>query len=688
MTGDCCECCKEQFVFNDFGVGPHTGSYWPTFRGTAQGNFSVGAAAGETLIGIPHPPWCCVRPSIVHLNAYATAPNEGTLRVFIESTRDFATNIWAELQTRSYTFIPFVLCEHDHAGNVPSLVPFAQRKASTTYTPAFGMASPETIEPPAGSTWSPIFSVPQFVFRNAEDDDAYFLSQWPVINPKSLNDDDSQLPIEFHACALAIQFGQRQATTESMLERFRSFFNLHTAAVLNDFIAPGTTVSIRLGSFVDERLHVKETIPCGIYVAYGHDHEQSWSWPFTVPRTVITSTEQIETPRFIGMQQTATRSIAPGGAQHNPIVPTELFAYTACEANSAAVLPAIDEQNNLSVPVVAWVPQPPAENSEITAGDPYYARRTDRVLNVVHNVPNGNSWHASHIVREGSGLASAGAVQQLQLTLLPHESGKPDVTPTFFIGVYSGSVSDAGLRLRLLDNDPFPWNAIADTPYLFDTQINSEQLFPNQWHYWSEQPQCVFDYDIENPLAGDLFEPQPPMASSDVTMPNLSVLNGTVYRVDDYRAAFKYETAVQAFAFTTLAAVPHVNPLGISLADSGMASHDWDRIRHDGAYTATPQVTLHCVFRIREKWTVKEVRGYAREWEISTQNDVTAFYQTGNVVVVAQVDGTDVAITEKQLSFSVDITQHIDALGEGESIDVPLVLNDTHMRTIRIQLAA
>ena len=728
VSSDCCDCCKENFYLNAFDAGPHVGDYWPTFRGDVSGSFSAGPGAGVTLSGIPHFDWCCVRPSIASFNAIAGAPNSGTLRLFVESTRDLATNVWAEAKTDIPLFDSFVLGEHDYVDGMPALVPREERRPSNTYVPAFGYGAEVSITGPTGSptgptgatgglstlgggsptgptgsttgptgsSWQPN-SVPGFVFRNAEDDDAYFLSQWPVADPYVVTYEDSATPKEFLANTLSVRCGSSQSNSDTIALECLSILNLYGPLSTSNYV-PASSFAIRAGAFVEDRLHVAETVPCGIYVQYGHNSEQSWSWPFEVPRAVITSTEQIETPRYIGLQQTANQGV---------VSPFAFEAFTACAANSAAVLPALAEESIASVPVIAWVPTAPAINTEITESSPYYARRSDLVLNVPHNVPNGSAWHASHIVREASSLAMPGELHELELELLPHDNETPVITPIFFTGTYGNS--NVGLRLTLRDDDPFPWNAISATTYTFVPQIQEKQLFPNQWHYWSEQPQRSFTYDIDTPSVNALADPQPPL---EVSEENLALLNGTVFRAEDFRVAFKYETALQGFVFTGLAAVQHINPLDISLSDSGMASHDWDKIKNEGVQTATPQVTLHCMFRVREKWTVTEVKGFSREWEIGTQTvtgpgetggesqlgggtstgttgtatSVAVFQQTGNVRTVMTASGTDVAITEKNYSFSTDISEHIGALADGTRVEIPLTIQDVHQRAMKLQL--
>jgi hypothetical protein len=736
VSGGCCECCKEEFVFNDFGVGPHAGNNWPTFRGQVAGNFSAGPAAGGVLKGIPHPPWCSVRPSIIIVSASVPAPSDGTLRAIIEGTRDFSTCIWAELKSANPIFQPFTTGEHDHIAGRPALVPRENRRPSNTYVPAFGYgvasATPTGPTGPSGLPTGGLSNLgggtttgstgtssgpsgpalttpamPEFVFRNAEDDDSYFYSKWPVANPRIVHYPGSVEAKEFRACTLSISCGSHLNGVDAVEESFLSLFNASDAPWSGSVVAPGSTVRLRVGAYVEDRLHLPDSVPCGIYVDYGYNHEQSWSWPFTVPKSVIASTneDQLDTPRYIGLQQTATNGTSLDGEPYRAVLSiNQLIALNACDDNSSAVLPALAEEENAFVPVVAWLPTAPALGAEVTEEWPYYARRSDRVLHVRHNVPNGDSWHASHIVREGTFLASKGELHKLDIELLPHDSETPAITQAFFVATYGAG--NAGLRLELIDNDPFPWNAISATTYAFLPEIEENQLFPNQWHYWSEQPQRSFTYPIEQPTVNDLAEPTNP---AQVTQESLALLNGTAHRAEDYRAAFKYETAVQGFAFTTLKAVPHISPFGISLADSGMASHDWDRIKHNGVYTATPQVQLHCEFRVREKWTVTEVKGYAREWQIATQTvtgpgnegggsqlgggtstgtttTVAAFQQTGNMLTVAAASGRDVAITEKQLAFSVDLTQHIGALANGERVELPMMNQGVHQRSLRVQL--
>lgn len=688
---DCCgcECGVESFSVS---VSPVSTDPRAQVRGDINGEFDS-VRPVECVI---HADWCSHRPTkaLMAVGASEFTTANGTVRAFVESTRDFAKYVYAEVRVEGYVEFP-VLTVKNHFSDGTT-----QRVA--TYTPTFGT------------------NTGNFVFtpRNSQDNDAYTTAAWPLSDYTAAVVDDGVefgtgyiADNRFIGSRLTVACGHRYGGVDtqiagfmlpSSVHGFRHQYGTSSTGFLPTLSKsfPRTTICIGCdwNDIANANADENATVRCGLEVVAepgpipGQDRIATastfgyFSFPFEVPRWLFVDESSEATPppfdlhRFCGAAADATTVTVPkrfsppiGGSSYwesgDSTAPSVggMSLHVTCAADHANVIVDPDESED-----VATVPYTAVRNGggPVTESDPFFVRRPDIIARVPNTVANADAWHATHLVRRDSLLATRQALHNLQLEFV--EASSP-IGPVVRQGVFANTPNEFPMRTWwvgqrdkgfpgslaalagegprfyfdvLSDEDAFNlwidtedefrppdmwfWNSTAGlhtlTPFVGD-----RALFPNAYHKHYGSAHRTFSNSIEQPSYLDIEFAR---GVGFVNGGRVGLFTDSAWeehqavacpiRKSDYRIAWSVQAYPQLWATTSYNESGNANgPLDVPLDDSGMTTENYDAYARrnasaDGgiypwpAWSPNVGATINVRVRLGLKWSITEVKGYRR----------------------------------------------------------------------------
>lgn len=655
MSGDCaCDCGVESWtiIFVDSGgtgeSNPVGGSQ-DVVRGSPQGDVN----ASRPVSCVIHTDWCANRPTKAAVKTSAYGNANGTVRVFVEATRDLSTQLFAEVQVEAAVAFPTFDEKHHFADGQSRFAgeyPSQQIPNTVNFTglPIFGTSTDSLV----------------FAPRNVADGSTYLTSPWPLIDFHSYDRSPLVINNHYEATRRTVRCGYRSNGQETIVADFLHPSNEGSYDVIfNQFSSsPGfrnygaVAIGCSWKDIVDP--NQSETVRCGFEVTGGVSFGQetqtkaatsfgSFTFPFDVPRSLFVdqlsqaTPKSADTHRYIGLAATEQVVQAVSTAGVGGFLPPEdsrrlladsCDAFVVCGANHANVVVDPDESQDVAtVPVVAMrgTEQPPA----VDASAPFFIRRPDIIDRGRHAVANANSWHATHLVRRGSPLATRNAIYNLVVEFVAdsRQVSSPVLVSSTFVppsvlyaqadsygwGVKLGNGfnnANDGVSLRIEPLEDFVinsglsningstpplwfWSGIAGehtlTPF-----VGNRRLMPNAWHKFSSQAHQSRSVPIVSPPGTDLRTSYSASANGWVKNNFIGTYTEAGWAavlatqapisVGNYRVAYTIESFPQIWATTHLSGIagdlrPAVDippsvagPLDASLADSGMTTENYD----------------------------------------------------------------------------------------------------------------
>jgi hypothetical protein len=641
---------------------------------------------------VVHSDWCEHRPTkaaaeIVH---DTEAPN-GTIRVFVEAARDFSKYVFSEIEYRANVAFP-VLDDRWHYADQAALEdnewvqvpvdrpvqggPYQEQQLPNTNffsaQPIFGTAT-------GGFVYTPL---------DQQDGGNYATSPWPLTQPQFLGPPAGAFggPPKYHVLddryrgtKLLVRWGHRHDDEDTVLGEV-SYLD-HYGSVLRTsgppfFLGLGPVAFVGIGCNWDDIASATpdETVRCGVEMyapenLLGLPNRVStvsvfgfFSQSFDLPRSffVDSDADSATSPplpyQLVGMSRTSPTAQVPVGItieagqvvaeiDDSTILTARTFVSTVtCGAERANVLIFPEQQDGSDVlpPAVIGPAEPPPLDGikrPVSESEPFVVRRPDLVNLSERHVANADSWHASHLVRLGSPLASLNALHNLHLEIVeaerpadttdvPSENslnviGRPlFVTPTAMPAVmrwfgqhnyvrrtnfewefgpvegsdvYGPMFTPTFLNDVLNDNDgnPLPplwaWNAMAGEHTLEpfgpeeEDETESEtrpRLVPNAYHVFYGDAFRTIENDIVTPDAEDIDFPQAIGPLTEEEFGQYEELEHPALK-NDYRVEWTIETFPQLWARTSLGGLSgpsflRVGPLDVPVENSGMTSERYD----------------------------------------------------------------------------------------------------------------
>jgi len=780
---DCNQCSLESSYVELIDYGFNTSSFYSVVDDQLLGSFGFpddltrrvrGSPAGElTSVARPakcvvHHEWCSHRPTMASVAVIQTtvSPN-GAIRVFVEGARDFTKNVWAEMQYET-------------------AVPFPDRDSRNHY--------PDGIVRQGGpySSAGPVFGIQNgthnFASSGAQDGDGYTTSAWPLTAPITLAPLFGATFTEWSGTRLRIRWGYKNNGIDTVLGTriFNATYSsgFESFGVGRTWNPPGTngdTAQLLLGTLTigcnwDDisTPHDSGQVRCGIEFSGGQTNYLGamftlggFTIPFEMPRSFfVDSTVEVNPAppiqyRFTGVEATAPRvatvidsARASGTKTFVFGDSTNLDAYSHSSAvtvgarRAAVFMPAssFDETGTIPATLIgpSSVPQNPIEL-------PLLVRRPDVMQRGGYHVPNGDSWHATHLVRFGSPLAGRNVLHNLNLNFEPcsfpqgvadaarHYSQGPIRTG---LGIATGSnflfynIFFRGINVSTPGTTVFPdfasdvtfnpvlppafiWDAISGGIALSPYAPNGEALVPNSYQYFDSEALVTAEHDIETPqgytgdgveysgfIGGPYSSTQVDPASSLVFSTNPTANENTYAqyaaaqvpaRLKDYRAAWKIESYPQVWASTSLAAgFVRTNLQSISFSDSGMTTENFDRFsRSDVEYI--PEncgVTINIRCRVGLKVAIARLKGFRRKRERQPFGipNVFEYVATGDIEVYGDHSPGDVFCNEYVHEFSISLTNaDVVAISSGQEVAKQVIAGTFDgvnvTRTVRVSVS-
>jgi hypothetical protein len=638
----------------------------PALRGDQDGWFNY----VRPVTALVHADWCRHRPTkawfqlATGLSFEPYANPHGIVRVFVESTRDFSTCVYAEAQVEAFVAFPTWGKRYHFADNITRNV--------ATYGPVFGKSTSEGT----------------FVYtpRNAQDDTSYIAAMWPL--PNALHN------LETHAVGsrLTVRCGYLSGDTNTVLHEFMA----------PESFASAPTISVACHWTDIAEGNATNTVACGLEVANGFNgngvrfdwgdslfsaiYPGAFSCPFTVPRSLFMNEESkfnADPYRYVGLHADSypvsvqfPNSASPTTSR--ALAAARVGATVTCAADSAHVF--VDPEEDDDVSTVPFYAQG-TTGGPVTSSSPYFLRRPDIMARVPYTVAAGDSWHASHLVRRDSQLAVRHALHNLELEFV--EAEPPRVfekrgilanTPNeFYVQTFWGGQADKGFpsappgETLKINKAPLPnagpqfsfslpsdsdafylwideedtyrppalwfWNSIAGV-HALTPSVESRSLFPNSYHKHYASKLHTYSNGIETP---DFLDIEFPYGVGFIAGVRVGPFMESVWgehqdtqcplRKQDYRVAWSVETFPQLWAFTACREMPEGSvgngPLDIPLADSGMSTEAYDGyVRRNasqfggvqpwGRYNPNVGADLYVRARVGLKFTITQVAGFRR----------------------------------------------------------------------------
>lgn len=738
---DCCGCeCRTEgwsFDLEPLGSNPAfsinaSEEYWtnsynedaPALRGEVSGWFNY----IRPVTCVVHTDWCCHRPTKATIRSSSAlaitggyADPSGRVRVCVEATRDFSKYVYAEVEAEAFLEFPAFGNKHHYADGITRPV--------AAYTPAFGTNTGDFV----------------YVPRNAQDADAYTQARWPLANYTYA------LSTHYVGTRTSVRCGYRDAGTDTVVQEFISY---------ESRVMPQGTVAVgcHWHDIIDEQ--DDGLVRCGLEITneyilpypfvFADGDDTGFTFPFTVSRDLFTdSTSPLDPPpadpkRYVVLHAEAeTKSIELPDEQEKTSQPLAIFSVepvVTCAADYAHVLLEKGELTDTStVPKTVEGGGAPA----VTESSPYFVRRPDIISRVPNTVAAADSWHATHLVRRGSALATRNALHHLHLEFVQASAEwaiGPNASPLFPVftqwsgqadGVEptSNPTANQGPRFSFLpesDEDaleevgagPFRgqppttwlWNAISGqhelTPFVGD-----KRLLANSYHVHYSAALHTFSKAIVTPASSEIETGIPEDAQSGPYLDGTwNTYNAGQYPrfKADYRIAWSVATFPQLWARTVVSSGQLLNgPLDVSLEDSGMTTEAYDAYarRTQDLYggiqpwTSQPIVASAEILvraRVGLKYTVTRVKGFRRarvKGMVSPNNPLAFFYpSTGAVQVNGDHECNDIACTEVVHDFSIPLeSDDLDAISDGEEITKQLVAGTLDgnpiYRTVKVRVS-
>ena len=625
---------------------------WPNLIsavGTDDSSNPYGVAANnlETPTGsfewFFHADYCCERPTIVSFSVGKSGDTAGASRVYVESPADRSSYVWAEVTVSQVAFPEFAELNHVTAGPV-----VAPNYVVTGQVAAIGTGEVNPIVP--GLTFG-FWTGP--VNLGVEDSDSYIVEPWPHWAPYIVGPSENEIQ-KYVGTDSRIRFGYRQASTDTVVGQITgatSFFES----------------SLSFGCFWPDLEYGRDPIRCGIRVAALSESPQQelpdvfdgYSIPFTVPRSVfVQSGDILVAPVYVGGRVTydPNQSVEVGLWDGDPVAPatgppqppaTTLSVATSVAADYAETFPAGStlEPVGYTSPIRWCLDGGPT--GPVTPADSTSVKRPDRQAIVANAVFSGPSWHASHIVRQGSPLAVPNALHNLEVTFADAISLTDLNFQNFLIG--------NGVTRLVPTIVPYITGAYTLEP----TSPGGVRLAPNRYHYFSDAANVTSSFTHAVPLADQLYG-----GGATVTAAQAGVIQQTPSRAEDYRADYTQESFLQMWAIASVGLrTRNRGHLDIELPASGMATQDYDqwirrRVNAVTTEMVSPtwsvfdyqQLAIEFLIRFRVRFVVNRVVGYGRQ--LVQGDEVGAFdppkfaYTAGDLQVRFESSGESVLCNE------------------------------------------
>ena len=745
---DCCECKIERFEFflNISPVGGDT----QEIRGSPLGFFGAARPAQAVI----HSDWCKHRPTkaMVGVSHDTAAPN-GTIRVFVEGARDFSKYVWAELEYEAAVAFPD-LDTRNHTSDGVAITGGAYKAHAGLFSgPVFGIANGsheptfQDAEDPDGyikspwPLWVPNHVAPGFVLQY---NNGTLVLDWHGTRCRlrwgtRQEDTDSILGSVAFPESFASTFGLfGEVTPKGEVGAFG--IGCHWT----DIVVPNDDQNVRCG--VEFRAF---SLQFGFGFLSDIFLNEAFNIPFELPRDFFTDSASplpIKPPlpyRMVGIEATApTETVAlsyqpPVGEESGAFVfgpSTNLDAFSVqtfvtCGARRAAVFipPSLQSESGI-LPIAAVGPSERPEDGIIRNDAPVFVRRPDLIERSQNHVANADSWHSTHLVRLGSDLAQRGALHELHLEIEPctFPGGNQRIVPDYVssgpmrAGLLAVGGSDFAQRVAFFGgitfNNPTPgtqfaiafpddvtqfpddmpltpawiWDALSGSHTLEPFGPNGEQLVPNAYHVFYDEPTVTVTNNIVAPEGyegeGQAFQLDP---VQDIFFPFLQNQDEKFEeyedvpvpaRLRDYRGEWQIEAFPQLWATTqNTNAFERVGPRDISLEDSDMTTEAYDRYSspsHRVDYLPeSTGVTVRVFGRVGVKISLSRVQGFRRTRVRQEEPGQGIFFRaTGGVGVYGDYSMSDVACHDAVFDFDIPLTgSDVAALSDGEEITKQLL---------------
>lgn len=432
---DCCECRLERFFPRGWTDEPALA------HGGNLGNEPLG---GRPLRHFWHGDWCKHRPTkalvAIGYNTggpYSQAAPNGTVRVFVEGASDFSKYVWAELEYQAALPFPDRDARYHTADGVPKSGGAYGREVFFMSGPMFGLPGETFVYQP----------------RDAQDDEGYLKSPWPVWLPTHLsfgefiggyNGGPFAPDIYWEGTRCRVRWGYRENESDTVLGSVAFVDNhiLFNRTSVNFDFEPGTLAIGCNWSDIGSP-NADDNVRCGVellrmgflgYHGYFRNITEfgAFTIPFELPRSFFVDADVEGEPkppmpyRLVGLEATAPRvqvwRVQDGLAQ--TIVQEESINLEAgsfesvvtCGARRAAVfIPPSLQTETGTLPAGPVGPATPPEGGIIRATAPLFVRRDDLNERSYNHVANADSWHATHLVRAGSPLAGRNVLHNLNI---------------------------------------------------------------------------------------------------------------------------------------------------------------------------------------------------------------------------------------------------------------------------------
>lgn len=334
---------------------------------------------------------------------------------------------------------------------------------------------------------------------------------------------------------------------------------------------------------------------------------------------------------------------------------------------------------------------------EITEEDEYYLRRFDKVRNVRHNVANGDSWHASHLIRYGSDLAERLASHRLVVEFVADVSGYSLLPPPYpppgepYVFVQNNGFYTVPPQ-SIVFNDKSAWNSLAGT-HTLEPEIGGLPMVPNKYHKSYTEPFGSWDYDIQTPESYVEAEGPEYIYEGVTVSPEERLLTEEQWEAlqawpATTRVAWAYTVYPKISAWSDLSPGAKSIRYAIDFSDSGIMSHDFDAafntVSNPAQMLTVDTFGLDLFFKVDLLYKVEitGIRGYRADrtkGELYPGTEDVFRYPATGIMTVYENQGGAVAANRRKLfrdvgnddtyDFSVHLTRsEINSLSAGETV--------------------
>jgi hypothetical protein len=645
--------------------------------------------------------------------------------VVVEAKPDFSTYVWAEVQFEGSVAFPTFDEKVHFFDNSTAKAP--------SYTPTFGTNGESFVFTPRGSS----------------DPTSYLTTAWPVMPPTcDLLATDSRPRItpgvvvdgqyHYEGSRVTYRYGYRNDEADVVVGEMIHFLNAgtyryggiygfsDTISISSKDIFTGT-ISCCWEDIEEEQQN--GMVRCGYsnstvfwpgYRPADVGEDPGFSFGFSVPRSLFVDSESSAEPkpydihRYVGLEQSGSAatvfkprpypsyllervSSAVFGAQDAAISVT-------CSADSAAVIIDPADSDHSAVPLFSLMSG--AESSPVTASTPFFSRRPDLVQR--NSVPSGDTWHASHLIRKGSSLATPSALHQLNIEFVEiplaqelefvfhweYPAGRPvrpvyDLYNYYFVNSTPPSctcalISDYGhipeYPTYITNSyDLSLWNLLSGTHSL-SASLGGSRLVPNTYcKFSSSATRSVSVADSFNGLSGEVW--------STVLMPKATFAEWRAHSCPDdrgdWRASWTLESYPQIWAWTRLP-IGNMGPLQsdeLSLDNSGMTTESYDKYSISGwpFIDLDRGAVIRVQARIGAKILLDQVRWYRAAMRFQQEvgypiaDGSYAIYEATGGVESGSVSCGDSAVTEYFYNVDIPLTsENVAAISGGETVEVQI----------------